>query len=203
MSPTIASATSCTSAIFMQRLPSTPQSLASSDIMPMRYMWSAFVWQTTTGGGGGGGGVALGQLCCAWRAAHSSPAMLSGCCTLHLTQPVRLVVCSMGGTATHARCRQRRRCLHGGGSAQSPSPTLRFVSSMRKSMAAAGLGMLLLVLDAMALVHHCLLLTADVGSSRPKANIHSSRSLRSQTGTNLIAAGDTIKFYRCSIAKRP
>lgn len=45
-------------------------------------------------------GVVLGQVCCAWRAADSSPAMLSGCCTLHLTQPVRFVVCGMGGTAT-------------------------------------------------------------------------------------------------------
>lgn len=57
MSPTIASATSCTSAIFMQRLPSTPQSLASSDIMPMRYMWSAIVWRITGGGGTGGVGA--------------------------------------------------------------------------------------------------------------------------------------------------
>jgi hypothetical protein len=44
---------------------------------------------------------------------------------------------------------------------------------MRKSMAAAGLGMLLLlVLDAMALVHHHLLLTADLlGRRQARANM--------------------------------
>lgn len=45
----------------------------------------------------------------------SLPAMLSGCCTLHRTQPVRFVI-------------------------------FRLVNSMRKSIAAAGLGMLLLLL---------------------------------------------------------
>lgn len=44
---------------------------------------------------------------------------------------------------------------------------------MRKSMAAAGLGMLLLlVLDDMALVHHQrLLLTADLETNRAQANM--------------------------------
>jgi hypothetical protein len=46
MSPTMLSAMSCTSAIFMQRVISTPQQpLASSDINPILYIWSG----STTG----------------------------------------------------------------------------------------------------------------------------------------------------------
>lgn len=70
----------------------------------------------------------------------ASPAMLSGCCTLHRTHPVRLVVWTQWKSVSICCVLQPyiAAALH--------LRTLRFVSNVRKSIAAAGVGVLPLLL---------------------------------------------------------